>query len=152
MTASPFTESRTRYLPSDYPTTSYPDHRSTVGGETSYPTSAWPAGSYPAAGNPADNRVGSDQGPPRPAPADPARDYPAANAATTRYPATDRPTAVDPRYGYRWTDPSLGTAFPPGYDAGGNTRYSQPGVARFQGGIEKPTGTDVYDPDRSSIH
>lgn len=41
---------------------------------------------------------------------------------------------------------------PARYDAGGYPGFSDRGVARFQGGIEKPTGTEVHDDYRSSAY
>ena len=125
-TGSPSDYHQDRYPKSNYPSASYPAYP-----PASYPETRYPATQLPAAGNPA----GIDPGGRPPA---------------STYPAADRPSPVDPRYGS--TDPSVGTSPPPRYDAGGYPRSSQPGVARFQGGIEKPTGTDVHDYYRPSIY
>lgn len=71
-------------------------------------------------------------------------------------PNTGYPPTSDSRYGYptRTTEPAFQASSASGYGVGahGDTRYPQPGVARFQGGIEKPTGSSVYDRDRSSVY
>lgn len=83
--------------------------------------------------------------------------YRAADARTNS-PGAGR---VDHRAGYRSTYPqssypptdrSLGASATPRPGAEAYTPYSEPGVARFQGGIEKPTESDGYERDRSSVY
>lgn len=57
-----------------------------------------------------------------------------------------------PQASYPSTDPSFAAPARPRPDAGVYTPYSEPGVARFRGLIEKPTESDAHDPDRSSVH
>lgn len=47
---------------------------------------------------------------------------------------------------------NAGTSLTPRYGERMYPSSSEPGVARFQGGIEKPTGTDTYDRNRSGIY
>ncbi|HUT95441.1 MAG TPA: secretin N-terminal domain-containing protein [Thermoguttaceae bacterium] len=154
----PFTNSQTSYAGANYPVPSYPatSYPATTYPATTYPATSYPATSYPATSyQPASNPVY----PPMtyPETGNPATRYPAgvergARSPATDSPATDRPSTVDPRYGYGPTGPSFGTTPPARYDVEGYTRYSEPGVARFQGGIGKPTGTDVHNYDRSSVY
>jgi type II secretory pathway component GspD/PulD (secretin) len=120
----PSTDSQMHYPASGYRTTSYVQQPFTGGPDTGYPQSAWPAGSYPATG------AATPHGPPP--------RYPTAQSRPA-----DPPSPVDPAPAYPRSDPSLRTTSPP-RDAWGYGPPSQPGVARFQGGIEVPTGTDVY--------
>ncbi|HUT92485.1 MAG TPA: hypothetical protein VMY37_23530 [Thermoguttaceae bacterium] len=131
----------TSYPPNGYPEGSYRQtaYPSTTSSPSDYHQDRYPKSNYPSASYPA-----------YPSANYPETRYPATQLPASAYPAADRPSPVDPRYGS--TDPSVGTSPPPRYDAGGYPRSSQPGVARFQGGIEKPTGTDVHDDYRPSIY
>jgi len=53
---------------------------------------------------------------------------------------------------YPSTYPVAGARSTQGYGAGPYPGSSEPGVARFKGGIEKPTEGNVYDLDRSSTY
>ncbi|MFH1264572.1 MAG: hypothetical protein ABIK89_02510, partial [Planctomycetota bacterium] len=123
----------TGYPQTSYPQTSYPP--------TSYPQTSYPQTSYP----PAVYRPSTGYSEGR----YPAGDSPAAGLRATEYAPTG-----DSRYGYppRTSEPPLGATSTSGYGVGVDARYPQPGVARFQGGIEKPTESSVYDRDRSGVY
>jgi hypothetical protein len=91
--------------------------------------------------------------------------YPPLGNSQSDYPSPGTPATSRPAYGYGATYPEAGAGAARGYDAraslgpryGDRTypsypSYSEPGVARFQGGIEKPTGTETYDRNRSGVY
>lgn len=125
----PFTYSPTNYAGANYPATNYPATGYQPTSNPGYPATAYPKTGYPAPQYPA----GVDRG--------------ARGPATTS--ATTPPSAVDPRYGYAPAEPSFGMSSPPRSGVEGDTRYSEPGIARFQGRIDQPTGTVVPSYNRS---
>ncbi len=89
----------------------------------SYPQTSYPGATYPVAGQSATKDPGSE-------------------ARSTHGPISSHPT-MGPLY-----DPAPA----PRYGAQPAARYQEPGVARLQGAIERPTESNVYDHYRSSIH
>ena len=88
---------------------------------------------------------------------DPVAGYPTTGYQRTGYPTSGHPTAGYPTSGYPTsgyptTDASGGASLTPRYDAGASRQPAEPGVARFRGGIEKPTGESIYDRNRPSIY
>ncbi len=118
-------------------------------GRSAFPTNGPPASTAPATSYPAYPPLSYPETQ-YPATQLPAVIAPDGSTRVSTYPAGDRPSTVDPRYGA--TDPSVGVSPAARHDAGGYPRFSQPGVARFRGGIEKPTGTEVHDDYRSSVY
>lgn len=106
----------------------------TIGDRARYRTGAGYDGAAPTAGYPPINSVPSRYS---------AASVPAADYGPTVYPTAGRSAAPASSHG--------ATAMP-GYGAGAQMRLPEPGVARFQGGIEKPTGSNPYDRARPSIY
>ncbi|NQT11610.1 MAG: hypothetical protein HQ582_02605 [Planctomycetes bacterium] len=106
----------------------------TIGDRARYRTGAGYDGAAPTAGHPPISSVPSRYS---------AASVPAADYAPTVYPTAGRSAAAAS---------SHGASAMPGYGAGAQTRLPEPGVARFQGGIEKPTGSNPYDRARPSIY
>ncbi|OHB86012.1 MAG: hypothetical protein A2V98_13790 [Planctomycetes bacterium RBG_16_64_12] len=80
--------------------------------------------------------------------ADTRADLPATGRAD--YPTVYRNTF--PEASYPSAGLPSGATSPSGYGAGADQRYPEPGVARFQGGIEKPAESNVYDRNRSGTY
>jgi len=74
---------------------------------------------------------------------DPAAGVPAADYNPTAYPTAGRSAAAPSSYG---------ESAMPSYGVGTDTRLWEPGVARFQGGIEKPSGSNIYERPRPSTY
>lgn len=110
-----------------------------AGSQTAY-QSTYPPAAQPIATNPA----GTYQ-PERSYPAD---TYQADRSGTGNYPVGDYPAAA-----YRTPEPPTESySTPPSYRAGTDTQQAGPGVARFQGRIEKPAVRTSYDRDRSGVY
>lgn len=117
------------------PTTRYPQAGSL---RTGAPLSRYPAADYPT------DRYRRNR-------------YPSANDPgpndRSSYPSSNDPAAANRVSGYLPTGPSTGASrSAPSYGAGVYSRQPEPGVARFQGGIQKPIGNDVDDLNRSGLY
>ena len=132
------------YPADNYRQTAYPPAASNPSADYR-PTSGSPTSAYPTYGNPASANPAYGY----PASANPAYS-PAGQLPASGLPAADGASPVDPRWGA--TGPSVGATLPARDAVGGYPGYPQPGVARFQGGIEKPMGTEVHDNDRRSVY
>ncbi len=124
------------YLPNGYPSTRYPSAgRPAVGAEgpdspaTDYPSGAYRTGVYPPANYPTTDHPSAGY---------PSADYPSGNYPSSGYPPDGYgPAAAPPRRGDR---------------TGAYAPYAEPGVARFQGGIGKPTGSNLDERDRPRLY
>jgi hypothetical protein len=112
-----------------------------------------PRTTYPPAGElPHNSRNDPAYAPTRSPACSPMDSTPDSPTGSPGYPATGSSTTIDTRDGYRARETSWETTPPPRYEAGGYAPRLDPGIARFQGRIEKPTGTDVDEYNRQSIH
>jgi len=136
-----------------YPVSRYPVPRSQLGKYplgnypvNNYPVNNYPMDNYPVANYPVANCSDANYSPAGFSATDyPAQDYPASTS-----PAAAPRSTVDPRHGAAPTSPSFGTSASSrsGVEEG-NPGYSEPGIARFQGGIDQPTETVVPSYHRS---
>jgi hypothetical protein len=82
----------------------------------------------------------------------PGATYPVAGQSAANDATAEAPSAVRPISGYRPTDSSYEATTAWRYGARPDARYRQPGVARLQGAIEKPTESNAYEQHRSSLY
>lgn len=138
------------------PSEAYPNSYPTTAAQSVYPSTAYPS-PYPAAGaqnayapnpysnsNPAagtQNAYPASSAPPAYPSASPQGSY-SPGAYPTAYPATGYPKSGSGGV------PQAG----PGYGAGASGQGTEPGVAQFQGGIQKPPMGTMYDRAGSSVY
>jgi hypothetical protein len=137
----------TAYPPADSPRSRLPS--------ADYRPPDYPSTGDPLAGNRAATSPVRNYGYPRsydPASSTPATNYPSGNYPANNYPANNYPESTYPSGNYPTSNPSAAASPAPGYRAGAYPRYSEPPVAKFRGGIERATGSSLYDSNRPSVH